>query len=1692
VGTFTKGVNDLDMVSVLEMNANNVADMMAAALADGRAELMIEVTTQASVTAFTGFPVLVDFSQEMPMSCVMADGAFVCGLKSAAALLKAPASPSNTDVLDGALDGIPTIQEVTIDAVDPNAIVTTTKIGAKSPKFAFFKMEMPRVLVDIVMNDVVEGEMSLVSVETLPSQVGGNGFFEFESIATVSTVGNNPDALRSVFSSLLETSTLAPIFMRSSNTTDATQAGCFAQQVLAGVGSIEVPVASLHQVTQKELARGGSRDSESRAIMGEGIEMLGGIVPGLLQHYFEVKRVHARGIVDNAITSTAEIVIKTPFAFNATFPRFSWELHDGISNDLLSRFYTDDVWSTLPVVDATAGTHVSRLVLPVTTQLPPAADAVVDTVLRGIADGGAWDFVVSATPGFSILSDIFSEPLDLDQALGLLRKHSNVDVPEVMVSVFGKEYEQNPINALFAFVKGLEVQDISLGPLDPTAVETQLDLSCLLEDMTDCVPLRMGLNSSTEVDLDLLLTKFDLLPFDVTFDMIFPPMALHFDDASVPSSSYSLGSFEMEGLHASSTTNQVNVNTVVNIDNPLLALAKVISGDLDAVKLTADTLNLDYTMDIQTLTNDLQNLIVGTGFDAAEKPILDMKVFENFSGDRLRMAMSVVESKEIESFITKHLPPVTISLREDVRVMANWEDAESGLSPSLMTTVVNFKQPDFCCQENTKWLMTLILDIFDYQSDALYEFQRTYFEGNLGDSFVIQLLGGLGDDDDSVNLSVLVPVFAAEGFIAGGAAAQNADVVDQFIDPTCTSDLCLFGGLASLDGLHVAGGETAGADIIVPCIFKGVCPPLTPDNIQAIPGSSYSFHIVLGIDWNRIPFHLVVDTPAVAFGVTVNYRDKYLDLGTEEIHIDSREGTGEGRTPLTIRSKLAVTDWYSFQVLINDFGNVGSYYIKIGAASENHPNTVASVAGVISFNVGSSLLDSIALPAIPTLLYEEDATQQTMELVSTTATTAKFRFNLFDFENPLPATFTFREFAMELVFDTVVVGQMWMEVDGQNGIILNKGSNDLTAFFELLGDADVASCRDDGCFSSTQSHYDCVPCAFSRMLASAINTEDTALSIHFRFTNYLDQEVKFELPIVLFSESKETDSRDQSLLPPISVMSLLDELMVMTLDAGETLTSTILAVLSGEGVAKGHMEIKMKNVFNMQINADRMATDVYFSSDAVDSFSPASGSIALISGKSLPWPADDRYLLVEGLNENLGFVIPPGGTDAKTIVASVDWEGAGRAVNELVSKQRLCVAVENLLVNMAFQCDASTTTCEHSQRFEATLPLSLKDFSLFHPNACYKPRKDCNANTEPRFAVSSFGSGFRTVGTASRGGVLTVMNGKSAAGSAWFEAKQDMRNSWEVDFNFRSVFGDCGWFDLGSCTRAGGFSFVIQEEGPNAYSNENCVVEAAPEGVGDTSLIGIPVIFHTDIHCSGYKGVGNSVGVVYSFNENQMVSFLGEAIDQNRNAMAVFHNGVVVNTNEKDSALKGLAQVPSDEGRESEHSVRVKYDGLGEMLSIYLDDLNDPVFHAPMDLKNFNDAWMGFTGRSDGDLQRVQISQLSMRESTSSAAHSRVQEEGQILGQVLDTIRFHVDARDLCENQRHIGSETFLLSLTSPATNGQAVPIPDHEVSDLGDGRYEVIMVATDSGELMVHAQVVDGDGNVSPPSRIGSFFVAP
>ena len=58
------------------------------------------------------------------------------------------------------------------------------------------------------------------------------------------------------------------------------------------------------------------------------------------------------------------------------------------------------------------------------------------------------------------------------------------------------------------------------------------------------------------------------------------------------------------------------------------------------------------------------------------------------------------------------------------------------------------------------------------------------------------------------------------------------------------------------------------------------------------------------------------------------------------------------------------------------------------------------------------------------------------------------------------------------------------------------------------------------------------------MLASAINSEDTALGINFRFTTDLDQEFKFELPIVLFSESEEKDSRDQSLLPPISVISL--------------------------------------------------------------------------------------------------------------------------------------------------------------------------------------------------------------------------------------------------------------------------------------------------------------------------------------------------------------------------------------------------------------------------------------------------------------------------------------------------------------------------------------------------------------------------
>ena len=112
-------------------------------------------------------------------------------------------------------------------------------------------------------------------------------------------------------------------------------------------------------------------------------------------------------------------------------------------------------------------------------------------------------------------------------------------------------------------------------------------MSCLLNDATECPPLRVGLSTTTNIDMEILLGKLDLLPFDISFDMAFPPVDLFFADTSASSEEYSLRRLAIGEIAASSISDGAAVSMGVTIDNPLLAVARTVAGDLETLQVQA-------------------------------------------------------------------------------------------------------------------------------------------------------------------------------------------------------------------------------------------------------------------------------------------------------------------------------------------------------------------------------------------------------------------------------------------------------------------------------------------------------------------------------------------------------------------------------------------------------------------------------------------------------------------------------------------------------------------------------------------------------------------------------------------------------------------------------------------------------------------------------------------------------------------------------------------------------------------------------------------------------------------------------------------------------------------------------------------------------------------------------------------------
>ena len=179
-------------------------------------------------------------------------------------------------------------------------------------------------------------------------------------------------------------------------------------------------------------------------------------------------------------------------------------------------------------------------------------------------------------------------------------------------------------------------------------------------------------------------------------------------------------------------------------------------------------------------------------------------------------------------------------------------------------------------------------------------------------------------------------------------------------------------------------------------------------------------------------------------------------------------------------------------------------------------------------------------------------------------------------------------------------------------------------------------------------------------------------------------------------------------------------------------------------------------------------------------------------------------------------------------------------------------------------------------------------------------------------------------------------------GAAWRTTKQHVENGFSTKFEFQ--LHDCRDGNREGC--ADGFAFVVQNHSDTAIARAGGNIGYG----GDESGEG--------------QGIPNSIAVEFDIYRN----WDSPTYDPDPNHISVHTRGTAPNSSDHDDSLGCESEIADLPG--ANHSVRIEY--LPGMLSIFLDDMSDPVLDVPVDLGqtlSLDDgkAWVGFTAATGGE-----------------------------------------------------------------------------------------------------------------------------
>jgi subtilisin-like proprotein convertase family protein len=201
-------------------------------------------------------------------------------------------------------------------------------------------------------------------------------------------------------------------------------------------------------------------------------------------------------------------------------------------------------------------------------------------------------------------------------------------------------------------------------------------------------------------------------------------------------------------------------------------------------------------------------------------------------------------------------------------------------------------------------------------------------------------------------------------------------------------------------------------------------------------------------------------------------------------------------------------------------------------------------------------------------------------------------------------------------------------------------------------------------------------------------------------------------------------------------------------------------------------------------------------------------------------------------------------------------------------------------------------------------------------------------------------TGLNLYGSASTDpGVLRIAPTTGGTGAAWAAAQQFVSVDFETTFDFRLDDGS------GGPGGSDGFAFVIQNNSGDSVS-----------GYGGSLL--------------GYTFLPNSLAVEFDIYQNELDPWGNPMGDPSHSHVSVHTGGPGDNISWESFSL-GSASTSGftlDDG--NQHTATIEY--VSQVLSVYVDDLQNPLLSVPVNLAdtldlNAGQAWVGFTGSTGGE-----------------------------------------------------------------------------------------------------------------------------